>query len=218
MNWGQHRYVFAAVFAVSTLVSSMSTAQAASTAAVDPYTGAVISGYLPNIGPLSIPVRAVVSPNCSFDPSNLPQGTLPMGDLNGAFDAQIPFGMRCNTPLNVGVVSLNGGMLAPTGASTGYSALRSYNVELHLAGPTQQVDGDCLSTALATSGACTFRGPATNSAGSGGLYLPEAAMSGGGYVSGSFLRVYSAVYASPDILVASTQYADTLTVTLSAVY
>jgi hypothetical protein len=188
------------------------------TAAVDPNTGAVEPGYVGFIGPLTIPVTATISPNCSFDPSNPPSGTIHAGDLTLAFDQQIDFGLQCNTPLNIGIVSTNGGLQAPATAVTGYTALRDYNVELHIVGSTATADADCLASALTTSGSCTFRGPATTTQSSGGLYLDGTAVNGTSYVSGSFVRVHSTAYAGTPILLASTGYVDTLTVTLSAVY
>lgn len=200
------------------LALTMGPALAVDTAAVDPITGATEAGYLAQIGPLTIPVTATVSPSCSFDPGNLPAGTISVGNLNNSFDQQIAFGLQCTVQLNVGVVSTNGGLQAPATASAGYSALRNYNVALHVQGTTNTADGDCLASNLTASGSCSFRGPATAAQGVGGLYLNDTAINGTGYVSGSYIRVHSDIYGGTPVLLASPSYADTLTVTLSAVY
>jgi len=214
MGWGK---IFqCAIMASGFALFAAWSPAAAVTAAVDPTTGVTEPGYASNI-PVTVPVTAKVTPSCGFDPANLPSGTLNWGDLNNAFDGQINFGLRCNTPLNVGVVSSNGGLKSGASAASGYTALRDYQVELFLQGSPATADANCQASALVAAGACTFRGPATTTAASGGLFLNGSAVNGGGYVSGSFIRVHDSAYAGASTLVASPTYADTLTLTLSAV-
>jgi hypothetical protein len=169
-----------AVLAAALLLLPISAANAATTAAVDPITGAAVAGYPGNIA-VGVPVTAKVTPDCGFDPGNLPSGTLNWGELKNAFDQKVFFGLRCGTPLNVGVVSTNGGLLA-TGVTvaTGYTAQRNYQVELFLQGTPSTNDATCLASNLGSVGTCTFRGPATTTASSGGLYLNSNAINGGG--------------------------------------
>lgn len=171
---------------------------------------------------VSVPVTATIATDCGFDPSSLPSGDIHAGELNGAFNQQINFGLRCPTPLNVGVVSSHGGLQAGTATPvTGYTIRRDYNVELFLKGSSTTADADCLASNLVTAGSCTFRGPATSIAGSGGLELTgtaPVAQNGAGYVAGSFIRVHDTTYdGASGVLLSDPSYADTLTVTLSAV-
>jgi len=215
MDWGK---IFGCAVVVAGGLASLAawSPAAAVTAAVDPVTGLPEPGYAANI-PVTVPVTAKVTPNCGFDPGNLPSGTLNWGDLNNAFDGQVNFGLRCNTPLNVGVVSSNGGLKSGASVASGYTALRDYQVELFLQGSPATADANCFASALVSAGGCSFRGPATSTASSGGLFLNGTAVNAGGYVSGSFIRVHDSAYAGANTLVASPTYADTLTLTLSAV-
>jgi hypothetical protein len=67
--------------------------------------------------------------------------------------------------------------------------------------------GTCAVANLVTGGSCTFRGPATTTQG--------LAVAVSQNQPGSYLRVSAPIYAGANILVASTGYTDTLTVTLS---
>jgi len=193
----------------------------ADTAAIDPNTGAPVSGYASNI-PVSVPVKAKITVDCGFDPTNGPDGNVDAGELNGSFTDTIYFNLRCPTPLNVAVVSDNGGLLisgSPT-IATGYTGTRDYSVELFLQGSTTSNSSTCLASDLvATTGTCEFRGPAaagTSTAAGVGLHLDDYATNGAGYVSGSYLHIYSSAYGGSNVLLAADPYNDTLTVTFHA--
>jgi hypothetical protein len=178
----------------------------------------VVPGYTAN-AVVSVPVTATVAANCSFDPSNLPSGSHDFGELNNALTAyQVNFGLECTTPLSIGIQSANGGLKTNAAAAAGYTNLRDYSVELFIQGTTTSTSGTCLASTLASTGSCSFKGPATNSSTTGGLYLADTAVNGSGYLSGSHVKIYGSAYNGSSVLVADTGYSDTLTVTLSAVY
>jgi hypothetical protein len=106
------------------------------------------------------------------------------------------------------VVSSNGALIAPGVAPAGYTTSAPYDVTLNVVqnagGPAT---GTCAVANLVTGGSCTFRGPASTSQ---GLLVAVSQNQ-----SGSYIRVGAPIYAGANTLVASTGYADTLTVTLS---
>ena len=169
-----------------------------------------VSGGNPNHIDLSIPVTASVASRCGFSIG----GTYSATDLNGGFTHDFTFALQCNLASRTAVVSANGGLLAP-GATppSGYTRLAPYHVALNLVGNpgVAGASADCEAAALAAAAAlpCTFRGPATTSS---GLKLGGASSN----VAGSYLRVSAPLYAGTGKLVASSEYADVLTVTLSA--
>lgn len=161
---------------------------------------------------VQVPVRASVSSSCGFSASALPNGTRNLGDVSSPFTYDFNFRLQCSGPLRVGVQSANGGLLAPGATpATGYTRLAPYEVVLRLVGNTgvPQAEGVCAAALLVpASGTCGIRGAASPTQ---GLRLSGASQD----VAGSFVRVRSPSAANPNILVASTGYADTLTITLS---
>jgi hypothetical protein len=161
---------------------------------------------------LSVNVRASVSASCAFSVGGAPGGTYSVGNVEGAYSVDVAFSLRCNSPSRVGVVSDNGGLLA-AGVSTvpaGYARLAPYQITLRLAGDAGSTAQETCQSATLTSSAsgCTFRGPATSTR---GLRLPAPSKD----APGSFLRISSPGYSEPAVLVASSAYADRLTVTIS---
>lgn len=217
---GMGRRLLAALLLLSTAIPTAGLASVGggqADAACTPDTCAPYGSYPTSVS-VHVPVTASIATDCGFDPSSLPSGSLHAGELNGGFDQQVAFGLRCPTPVNVGVVSTNAGLLTTATPATGYTNLRDYHVELFLQGSsTYSADADCLASTLGSTGSCSFRGPATSTAGVGGLELTGYAQNGAGYVSGSYLRVHDTSYSGGSVLVADPSYADTLTVTLSAV-
>lgn len=170
--------------------------------------------YNPNSAPaLTVTVTAQVSAACGF--ATAPNGTQNVGDVRGSYSYTFPFEIRCFLPSRVGVQSANGGLLA-TGAANfpaaGYSALAPYQVQLNLAGDAVTASGTCDANTLSSSAAspCNARGPATTTS---GLLLAGASLAAD--PPDSILRVFSTGYLGADQLVAATNYADTLTVTIS---
>jgi hypothetical protein len=170
--------------------------------------------YNPNSAPaLRVTVTAQVTAACGF--ATAPSGTQDVGDVRNSYTHIFPFDIRCSLPSRVGVVSANGGLLA-IGASNfpsaGYAALAPYKVELNLAGDTTTSTATCDVADLAASSAspCATRGPASTTS---GLLLAGASLAAN--PPDSTLRVYSLGYAGVDQLIAATNYADTLTVTIS---
>lgn len=172
-------------------------------------TTAVAGGSPANIS-LAIPVTASIASRCIFSVS----GTYDVPEITVGFAHDFDIALRCSSPVRVGVISANGGLLAAIATPpTGYGRLAPYDVALSLVGnsgvPT--ATGACAAATLttATSAPCTFRGPASATQ---GLRLggPSTA------ASGSTLRVSAPVYAGSEILLASATYADTLTLTVSA--
>jgi hypothetical protein len=112
----------------------------------------------------------------------------------------------------VAVVSENGGLLTPDGATgAGYSKNANYEVLLRLFGDAGAANsGNCMAADLKTAAgsACQFRGPATAAT---GLLLPGPSTD----VPGSFLTVRSTAATHQNLLVASPNYQDRLTVTVS---
>lgn len=174
--------------------------------------GEAVSGGSPSEVTLSINVTSSVSASCAFSADAAPNGTYALGNIEGAYSVDIAFSLRCNSPSRVGIVSDNGGMQAagvPT-VPPGYSRLAPYQITLSLAGDQgSTAQATCQSPTLTTgAGGCIFRGPATATT---GLRLPGPSQD----APGSFIRVSSAGYSEPAILIASNSYADRLTVTIS---
>jgi hypothetical protein len=170
--------------------------------------------YVPNSAPaLKVTVTAQVTAACGF--ATAPSGTRDVGDVRNAYSHSFPFVIRCSLPSRVGVESANGGLLAINAnnfPATGYSALAPYKVELNLAGDAATATGTCDVATLAASAStpCAVKGPATTA---NGLLLAGASLAP--TPPDSTLRVYSLGYAGVDQLIAATNYADTLTVTIS---
>ena len=168
----------------------------------------------PNQAVLSIDVRASVGGRCGFADRGAPNGTFDQRnfDVTG-FTHDFLFSLNCTGPARVGVVSSNGGLKTGGAAPTGYVAVAPYDVSLHLVSNTATVaDATCaVSTLVAGTGSCAaFLGPATTAQ---GLRIGEPSTN----QSGSYLRVAAAAYnqvVGPTLIAG--EYADTLTITLSA--
>ncbi|WP_188645330.1 hypothetical protein [Tsuneonella deserti] len=163
--------------------------------------------------PLTIPVTASVGGRCQFATNGAPSGTWDAGFIDeAAWQHDFGFTLECNTAARVAVVSLNGGLKAPVGGSDpGYVNLAPYTVTLNLDGNTTTASDFCAAAALKASapGTCAFRGPASTTA---GLRLAGPSQN----QTDSYLRVSAPAFAGPGTLVASTAYADTLTITIAA--
>jgi hypothetical protein len=170
--------------------------------------------YNPNSAPaLTVTVTAKVTAACGF--ATAPNGTQDVGDVRAAYEYSFPFEIRCSLPSRVGVQSANGGLLAIGAANfpaAGYSALAPYQVQLNLAGDAVSASQTCDANTLSASAAspCSARGPATTTS---GLVLAGPSLAAD--PPDSVLRVFSLGYAGADQMIAATNYADTLTVTIS---
>jgi hypothetical protein len=109
------------------------------------------------------------------------------------------------------VVSTNGALLTGGVPPAGYTTQAPYDVTLNVVqnagGPAT---GTCAVANLVTGGSCSFRGPASAGVGGAGLNVAVSQNQ-----PGSYIRVSAPIYAGANVLVASTGYTDTLTVTLS---
>lgn len=164
----------------------------------------------PNNIVLSIPVTASVGGFCGF--ATAPNASHSFPGLDNGFSADTGFVLNCNGASRIAVVSANGGLKTNAPVVTGYTDLAPYTVTVHMVGNAGLTsDGACAVSDLTATAAspCSFRGPVTPSVG-----LKLNGPSNG--QAGSYIRVSAPVYAGAATLVASSAYADTLTVTLSA--
>jgi hypothetical protein len=159
---------------------------------------------------LSIPVTASVGGRCGFAEGGAPSGTYNQAD----FDRQglsntFAVTLNCTGPSRVAVVSGNGGLVTSGAAATGYTARSDYDVTLNLVSTDGKTTAaaTCAASALTTSGACAFRGPASTAQ---GLRLGAASVN----QTGSYLRVSAPPASGGSQLIQGT-YTDTLTITLS---
>jgi len=161
----------------------------------------------PNVAQLQIPVTATVAAPCGF--ATAPSGTHNEPNFdNHAWQHDFDFTINCSVASRVAVVSANGALKAPGAAPAGYTTLAPYDVTLNVA---QNVGGAATGTCpvanlTSPGGSCAFRGPAT---GGQGLFVAVSQNQ-----PGSYIRVGAPVYAGANVLVASSGYTDTLTVTL----
>lgn len=168
----------------------------------------------PNSIALTIDVRASVGGRCGFAELGTPSGSFDQRnfDVTG-FTHDFLFSLNCTGPARVGVVSSNGGLKTAGAAPSGYAVLAPYDVSLHLVSNTPATaDATCAAAALvAGTGTCSaFLGPASTTQ---GLRIGAPSTN----QTGSYLRVAASAYNQVigPTLVAG-EYADTLTVTLSA--
>ncbi|MGH6652307.1 MAG: hypothetical protein ACREB7_14385 [Sphingopyxis sp.] len=163
----------------------------------------------PNQIVLSIPVTASVGGRCAFATGGAPSGTYdqPNFDVIG-LNHDFTFALECTGPSRVAVVSTNGGLKTAGSAPTGYSTLAPYDVTLNLVGSSATANQTCQVATLVTGSTCTFLGPASTAQ---GLRLASNSIN----QTGTYLRVSAPPYAGATQLV-SGNYADTLTVTVSA--
>ena len=168
----------------------------------------------PNQAQLPINVLASVGGRCGFADLGAPSGTFDQRnfDVTG-FTHDFLFSLNCTGPARVGIVSSNGGLKTGGPAPSGYAVLAPYDVSLHLVSNTATVaDATCaVATLVAGTGSCAaFLGPASTTQ---GLRIDAPSTN----QSGSYLRVAAAAYnqvVGPTLIAG--EYADTLTVTLSA--
>ena len=168
----------------------------------------------PNSIGLPINVTASVGGRCGFADGGVPSGTFDQRnfDVTG-FTHDFLFSLNCTGPARVAVVSSNGGLKTAGVVPSGYSTLAPYSVNLHLVSNTPTTaDATCTAASLvATTGSCSdFLGPASTTQ---GLRIGSPSTN----QTGSYLRVFAASYnqvVGPTLIAG--EYADTLTVTLSA--
>lgn len=205
-RFGESRFVLiAAALAAATLPVSPISAQ---TTVYAPGDGS------PNSVGLQVNVLASVGGRCGFADLGAPSGSFDQRnfDVTG-FSHDFLFSLNCTGPARVGVVSSNGGLKTAGTAPSGYAVLAPYDVSLHLVSNTPTTaDATCAAAALvAGTGTCAaFLGPASTTQ---GLRIGAPSTN----QTGSYLRVAASAYnqAVGPTLVAG-EYADTLTVTLSA--
>jgi hypothetical protein len=194
----------------ATAVILMLYVSALAPAVADAATTAYAAGQgSPNSVVVSIPLHASVTGACGFGSGNTPSGSYDVPDLTAAYTHDFTFEIACNTPSRVAVVSSNGGLKTSLVAPAGYANSADYTVALTLtADDATTATGSCLASTLTSGGACSFTGPSSSSA---GLRLGSVSHNAGGTV----LTVSAPPYSVPSALIASTGYADTLTITIS---
>lgn len=169
-----------------------------------------VYGGNPNHIDLAVPVTASIASRCEF--SSPPTGSYNVGDVVRPFTHDFPFSARCNTPFRVAVVSQNGSLKASVAPRPGYAANTPYDVTLALVGGsnTAPANANCPAASLSStaSSPCTFRGPASATSG-----LRLDGRSNG--AAGSYLRVSSPGVLPTVTLIASPDYRDVLTVSIS---
>lgn len=168
----------------------------------------------PNSIALTIDVKASVGGRCGFAENAAPSGSFDQRnfDVTG-FSHDFLFTLNCTGPSRVAVVSSNGGLKTGGTAQSGYAVLAPYDVSLHLVSNTAlTADATCAAaTLVASTGTCSaFLGPASTTQ---GLRIGAPSTN----QTGSYLRVAANPYnqvVGPTLVAG--EYADTLTVTLSA--
>ncbi len=188
-----------AIAALAAAWAVSGTAVAATTA----YAGGSTSNVI-----LNIPVYASISGSCGFGTGLAPSGSYALGEISDGFSQSVSFAIACSAPTRVAVVSSNAGLKASATAPTGYTNQMDYTVALALTGDTTTAQSTCLASTLGSSGSCSFRGP---SSGTRGLQLNDTSHD----AQGSSLTISAPAWSGSSALVASTTYADTLTVTIS---
>lgn len=162
--------------------------------------------------PINIPVTASVGGRCQFASTKAPGGTQDVGAIDTtAWSFDFPFTIDCNTASRVAIVSANGGLkTAGTVTDPGYLGLAPYTVLLNLDGNAVDSSETCAVATLTTTAGtpCTFRGPASTTA---GLRLAGLSQN----QPNSYVRVSAPAYTGGGTLVAGS-YADTLVVTIAA--
>lgn len=186
-----------AIAVLATACAASGTASAAATAYADG--GGNVA--------FNIPVYASISGSCGFGTGLAPSGSYALGEISGGFTQRVSFAVTCSGPTRIAVVSTNAGLRTAASAPTGYTNQMDYTVALALAGDTSTAAASCAASTLGSSGSCSFRGP---SSGSRGLQLNDTA-----HDETSSLTVSAPAWSGANALVASTAYADTLTVTIS---
>jgi hypothetical protein len=159
---------------------------------------------------LPVPVTASVGGICAFATGAAPSGSYDAGAIDTtAWTHDFTFEIECNTASRVAVVSTNGGLKNATAVSdAGYTNLAPYTVLLNLDGDTTTASASCAAATLVSAGSCSFRGPASTTA---GLQLAGPSDD----EPNSYVRVSAPAFPGPDVLI-NGNYADTLTITIAA--
>lgn len=182
----------------------------AGSAAAAPTIGSTGTITAPGSGSLGVLVTASVSASCQFNGTG-PSGTYNVTNLNNAFTNDFDFSVACTSPFRVGILSANGALVTPAATETGYTNVAPYNVSLDVKGDstdTGLVTCDAATITSSAAAGCAFKGPASSTV---GLHSGISSSTG----NTSFVRVSAPAYTGANILVASTAYIDTLTVTIS---
>lgn len=195
--------IFAAVLAGLLLAPGIGLAQ----------TAYAVGQGSPNNIVLSVPVTASVGGVCGFSSTNAPSGTFSAGDITQAWSVAVNFQLDCNVASRVGIVSANGGLLAPGAAPTGYTNKAPYNVALVLngTGNATTASGTCTAATLTANSSCTaLLGPSSA--------VQGLRLAGPSVGATSTLTLSAPTYNGANQLIASAAnaYTDTLTVTISA--
>ena len=164
--------------------------------------------YENNPATLTVFVTATVGGRCSF--LTAPSGSHDEPNFDDhSWTHDFTFTLDCTGPSRVAVVSTNGGLKTGGSAPVGYTTLAPYDVALNVVrNAGAPVTASCAAATLSTGGGCSFIGPVSTTQ---GLYVPTSSTN----QVGSYLRVSAPAYAGASQLV-SGNYADTLTVTVSA--
>lgn len=166
----------------------------------------------PNQIVLGVPVTASVGGACNFTPGTAPNATYNFPNADLGFSQDTAFTLTCNGPSRVAIVSQQGGLRSSAAAPAGYTTLLPYQVELMMVGvggatATSTCDANLLTASAGNT--CDFRGPVSFTQ---GLRLNSASTG----QTGSYVRIVAPPYAGSARPVAANDYADTLSVTLSA--
>lgn len=174
------------------------------------------SGNPTNLNSISlfIPVTAIVSPVCASTAALT--ASLDLGTLDRALpDTQVALNIQCSGAFHMGLTSGNGGLKSAAVTPAGYTSLRDYKVTLHIRdnANTDYSSLTCTASALVSSAsgsACSnnIRGPATGAS-------PSFMVNGPSTGNGSYLTISDAPLTT-NILVAATDYIDTLTISITA--
>ncbi|HYD26480.1 hypothetical protein [Brevundimonas sp.] len=160
---------------------------------------------------LILPVTASVSGHCGFANAGSPAADVDVGDIAAGFSHTLPFTLSCNSPVRLAVQSRNGALRAPDVPPAGYGASLDYMITVHAVGSRGvSVSASCAASALtsAATTACALRGPASSTQ---GLSLPDISLK----EPGSYLQLSAPPASGPTPLMASSDYADSLVLTLS---
>lgn len=162
----------------------------------------------------SIPVTAQVLPTCTSP--ILATANIDLGALDRVLpETQIALNIQCSGAFRIGLVSSNGGLRTAMVAPSGYSGLRDYNLALYIRDNTNAntVSLTCpasslAATAISSNCSANLRGPAT------GL-SPGFKVNAPSNGKACYLLI-SNVPLGTNTLVAATDYADILTINVTA--
>lgn len=170
-----------------------------------------VYGGAPDRLTLSLPVTASVSGRCGFADAGTPAARVEVGDVEAGFSHTLPFVLSCNSPVRLAIQSRNGALRAPGEPAAGYGSSLDYTVTVQAVGSRGvSVSASCAASALAQAAttACALRGPASSTQ---GLRLPDVSLK----EPGSYLQLSAPPASGRTPLMASSDYADFLVLTLS---